>query len=107
MTPFDTSVYPDCDPPANFDDWADRADYIQRVVGAFDMGLVPDAATRDLLRQWKAEFDRFPLSGSPGYHALRSFFGWESVPRARSSTRATYEIEDAWEGRGDETAARV
>ncbi|MDQ2680263.1 MAG: hypothetical protein M3Y21_04455 [Candidatus Eremiobacteraeota bacterium] len=95
----DYSVYPDEDAPASFDAPEDRADYIHRICSAWDFGVIPTAATFALFEGWRGAFDRFPVSGSPAYHAFRSWFGWPQVPG--SILQARYERLDAREGRTD------
>ena len=73
----DTSVYPDVDPPDELRTAEEKADYLQRICGAFDNGLPPTAETLREFREWKDVFDQFPLSGSPAYHTLRDIYGWE------------------------------
>ena len=77
----DPSVYPDMDPPSGLLTPEQKADYMERICAAFDFGVAPEDYTLDLLSTWKDIFDRFPYEGSPGYHALRAFFGWEAVAR--------------------------
>jgi len=77
----DHSVYPDMDPPSELATAEDRADYMERICAAFDFGVAPEADTLELLSTWKEVFDRFPYRGSPAYHALRAYFGWETVER--------------------------
>ena len=94
------SLYPDLDsPPDELKTAEERADYVQRVCGQWDYGLVPEPETFRLLSRWKDVFDAFPLPHSAAYHAFRSGFGWEPVPG--HSLRATYEIYDLQEGRTD------
>jgi hypothetical protein len=97
----DASLYPDCEPPSRLDTPEEKADYLQRVYGAFDYGLPPDADTLKELRQWKDVFDRFPLAGSPAYHALRAFYGWEDTPRLPYFGKPHYQVLDEIEGRSD------
>ena len=75
----DHGLYPDIEPPAALDTPELKADYLQRVCGAFEFGIVPEEETLALLAGWQEVFDRFPLRASPAYHALRAFFGWEPV----------------------------
>ena len=77
----DHSVYPDIEPPSDLRTAEDKADYMERICAAFDFGVAPEEYTLDLLSTWKEIFDRFPYKGSPAYHALRAFFGWEAVER--------------------------
>lgn len=96
----DASVYPDREPPASFDGDEERADYVARICGAWDFGVLPDEATFELFAQWRDCFDRFPIEGSPAYHAFRQIFGWPKNGEARIF-RAKYEKLDAREGRTD------
>jgi len=97
----DASVYPDQDPPLVLETPEDKADYVHRICGAFDFGLPPTADTLVALRAWKEVFDRFPLPASPGYHALRSYYGWEPVARLPALSTPHYRVRDALEGRED------
>ena len=76
----DHSLYPEFDcPPDVLESDGDKADYVHRVCTAWDLGIHPDPETFELLRQWKDIFDRFPVLTSPGYHAMRAWFGWEAL----------------------------
>lgn len=97
----DTSLYPDCNPPVRMDAEDDKADYLQRVCGAFDHGLPPTADTLQELHQWKDVFDRFALPSSPGYHALRALYRWEEVPRLPYLNKPHYQVLDDLEERSD------
>ena len=97
----DAGLYPDCDPPGQLETPHEKADYLHRVCGAFDYGLPPDAETLKALREWKEIFDQFPLSGSPGYHALRAFYRWEETVRLPYLTKPLYQVLDEIEGRTD------
>ena len=100
-TNLDCSVYPDRDPPERLVTESEKADYVHRVIAAFDHGVVPDGATLDLLSQFRDIFDRYPLAASPAYHALRSFYGWEAVERLPFMAEPTYLKFDRIEGRTD------
>ena len=97
----DASVYPDRDAPTEFVTDDERAEYIHRVVSAFDFGVVPDEPTLALFSQWRATFDRFPLPTSSAYHALRVYFGWPPIDRLPSLAEPTYMKFDRLEGRID------
>ena len=97
----DRSVFPDEPPPVDFATLGEKADYLHRIVSAFDFGLPPDAATLRLLTGWKDVFDRFPLPSSPGYHALRAYFSWPVAEKAPFPTEPAYLRQDAFEGRID------
>jgi len=95
----DRSVYPDVVPPATLVTDGDRADYLARICGAWDFGVVPTWDTINAFAQWRDVFDRFPLPTSPAYAALRSLFRWPRVPG--SILLADYEVLDRAEGRAD------
>ncbi len=59
--PIDLTVYPDREPPTDFADDGERADYVMRVCGAWDFGVPPDSATIALFADWRAIFDAYPL----------------------------------------------
>lgn len=99
--PIDGSVYPDVDPPDAFETIEQKADYLHRIVSAFDFGLPPDAATLRLFSSWREVFDAFPLPASPGYHALRMYYGWPAVEKAECQSEPSYLRQDALEGRID------
>jgi hypothetical protein len=97
----DHSVYPDIEPPDDLPTDEDKADYIQRLCGAWDFGVVPEIATVRALAGWKDVFDRFPIPHSPAYHAFRTWFGWEPVASVPYPSRPLWEALDAEEGRTD------
>lgn len=97
----DASVFPDVGPPEEIFTLSQKADYFHRVLSAFDFGLPPEAATLRLFSGWQEVFDSYPLSGSPGYHALRSYFGWPDVELSPFPGEPTYLKLDAMEGRID------
>lgn len=97
----DPSLYPDRPAPARLDSPEDKADYLRRVCGAFDLGLPPTADTLRALREWKDIFDGFALRGSPAYHTLRSLYGWEEMPRLPYLSKPHYQVLDEIEGRTD------
>ena len=96
----DQSVYPDCDcPPDTLETPGDRADYLHRICGLWDYGIVPEPGTFELLRGWKDVFDAFPVPHSAAYHAFRSIFHWKPVEG--HVLRPVYRIYDLKEGRSD------
>lgn len=97
----DESVYPDETPPTEFFTIHQKADYVHRIVSAFDFGLPPDAATLLLFSRWQEVFDAFPLPASPGYHALRSYFCWPAVKKEPFPSQPSYLKQDTAEGRID------
>ncbi len=102
----DRSVYPDEDPPKSFDAIADRADYIQRICAAWDVGLTPGRSTFNLFAGWRRAFDAYPLLHSPAYRAFRATFGWPEI--AGSMVADSYaERLDARDGRPASWAGRT
>lgn len=99
----DYSVYPDIDPselPEELITPEEKADYIERLCGAWDFDIFPEKETFALLRNWKDVFDRFPMPESPSYHTFRHIFGWDAVPvKYNPFVRLTHEILDRAEGR--------
>ena len=94
----DHSLYPDTAAPDDLRDESVAADYVQRVCGAYDFGIVPSAAVLSTMRGLRAVFDRFPLPASPAYHALRRLFDWPAVASVPPA-RLRYELFDLREGR--------
>lgn len=105
--PVDESVYPDVDPPASLASPEVRADYLQRICGAFDFGIAPERATLELLAHWRDIFDRYPLRASPAYHALRTYYGWPAVEQLPYLGTPAYIKLDRLEGREDGFEDRV
>ena len=103
----DHSLYPDGPSPDTLATDSRKADYLHRVVAAFDHGIVPDPSTLELLSQWEGLFDRFPLPSSPAYHALRSLFGRKEADRTPCLDEPTYVRFDRIEGRIDGCESRV
>ena len=97
----DHSVYPDVPPPASLDTDEDKADYVQRICGAFEFGIVPEMETIHLFAAWKSVFDKFPLRASPAYHAFRTYFGWEPVEQLPFLGTPAYIKLDRLESRED------
>lgn len=94
----DTSVYPDLDQmPTQLATPEEKADYLARICGAWDFGILPDRETFRLFRTWRDIFDSYPLLHSAAYAAFRSLYGWPSMTGG-SVLAADYEAIDArWE----------
>lgn len=95
----DASLYPDCEPPVTLADEGDAADYLMRVCGAYDFGMPPSLEVVATLRTMRGVFDRYPLSSSMAYHALRRWFGWPELPHVGRPQNAATQ-RDFLEGRG-------
>jgi hypothetical protein len=91
----DFSLYPElAEPPRTLPADGDKADYLARVCGAWDLGLVPTRDTFALLRSWREIFDRFPITGSPSYTAFRMLYGWPTIDSGQIQN-ARYERIDS------------
>lgn len=98
----DATLYPELrEAPEALTTDADRADYVHRVCTAWDFGVPPEPGTVNLLAGWKDVFDRFAIPHSPGFHALRDWYGWEPVPMLAVFGRPKWQQLDALEGRSD------
>lgn len=95
----DYSVYPDLDENPEISTPEDRADYVARICGAWDFGVMPTPETFDLFAEWREIFDRFPIGTSPAYHALLAWYGWPAKPGW--ILEAEYERSDRAAGRED------
>jgi hypothetical protein len=75
----DGSLYPDVDPPRELSTLADRVDFLVRLCGAWDFGVLPRMATVDEIRRpdWREAVDATRLLTSPMYHLLRQ---WHDLP---------------------------
>lgn len=97
----DASLYPDCVPPFRLETAEEKADYLQRVCGAFDHGVPPTSDTLQALRDWNVVFDRFPIPSSPAYHTFRTMYRWEEMPRLPYLAKPLSQVLDEMEGRTD------
>ena len=89
------SVYPDlAEPPDALSTPEERADYVARICGAWDFGIVPERATFELFLGWRDVFDAFPIYASPAFAAFRTLAGWGPLA-ANPMQRAEYEDIDA------------
>ena len=75
----DGSLYPDREPPERLETLADRVDFLVRLCGAWDFGILPDQETVDEIRRpdWREAVDATRLLTSPVYHMLRR---WHDLP---------------------------
>lgn len=95
----DYSVYPDVDElPTDFSSLEAQADYLTRVCGAWDFGMIPTPETFELFATWRVAFDTFPLTTSAAYAAFRSWYGWPPI-LDDPTLLADYERLDRREGR--------
>jgi hypothetical protein len=78
----DGTLYPDRQVPASLDTLADRVDFLVRVCGAWDFGVLPRHETVDEIRrpEWRDAVDACRLLPSPAYHILRQWHGLPPLP---------------------------
>jgi hypothetical protein len=75
----DGSLYPDTEVPEDLPTLAARVDFLVRLCGAWDFGILPDQETVEEIRrtEWQEAVDETNLLTSPVYHLLRS---WHHLP---------------------------
>ncbi len=78
----DRTLYPDREPPEHLETVADRVDFLVRLFGAWDFGILPDEETVNEIRRgtWREAVDACQLLTSPVYHLLRHWHGLPPLP---------------------------
>lgn len=78
----DGTLYPDRDPPEQLETLADRVDFLVRLCGAWDFGILPTAKTVEEVRhsEWREAVDATRLLTSPVYHLLRRWHDLTPLP---------------------------
>lgn len=78
----DGALYPDTDVPEEIVSLEDRVDFLVRLCGAWDFGLLPDRETIAEIRlpDWREAVDSTRLLTSPTYHLVRSWHGLPPLP---------------------------
>jgi hypothetical protein len=78
----DGSLYPDVTVPEAITTLAGRVDFLARLCGAWDFGILPEPETVVEVRRpgWKEAVDACRLLTSPSYHLLRSWHGLPELP---------------------------
>jgi hypothetical protein len=78
----DGILYPDADPPQVLEDLGDRVDFLARLCGAWDFGILPLMETVTEIRRdsWRDAVDACMLVTSPAYHLLRRWHHLREVP---------------------------
>jgi len=76
----DGSLYPDREVPATIDSLAERVDFLVRLCGAWDFGVLPSRETIVEIRRmdWSEAVDAARLLTSASYHLVRI---WHGLPR--------------------------
>ncbi|HLY54322.1 MAG TPA: hypothetical protein VKS60_02120 [Stellaceae bacterium] len=78
----DGSLYPDRVVPATIDSLVERVDFIVRLCGAWDFGVLPGRETITEIRRpdWGEAVDAARLLTSPSYHLVRRWHGLAPRP---------------------------
>jgi len=79
----DGSLYPDWDePPTELPLLGDKIDFIARLCGAWDFGILPERETLEEVRResWREAIDACNMLTSPTYHLLREWHGLSEKP---------------------------
>lgn len=78
----DGALYPDVEIPDGLETLADQVDFLARLCGAWDFGLLPGAETIAEIRRdnWSQAVDACRLLTSPAYHLLRRWHGLSPLP---------------------------
>jgi hypothetical protein len=76
----DGALYPDVAPPERLETLAERVDFLVRLCGAWDFGVLPESATVAEIRRpdWREAVEAARILTSPVYHLLRL---WHGLPR--------------------------
>jgi hypothetical protein len=76
---FDGSLYPDIETPEKIEILSERVDFLARLCGAWDFGVLPEEETITEIRraEWREAVEACRLLTSPTYHLLRS---WHDLP---------------------------
>jgi hypothetical protein len=78
----DGSLYPDIETPSTLDSIEGRVDFLVRLCGAWDFGILPNQETVVEIRtpDWREAVDSAQFLTSSSYHLVRSWHGLPSVP---------------------------
>jgi hypothetical protein len=73
----DGSLYPDTETPATLDSLGERVDFLVRLCGAWDFGVLPGRETIAEIRRpgWSEAVDAARFLTSPSYHLVRIWHG--------------------------------
>ena len=78
----DGALYPDREPPSTIRTLSERIDFLVRLCGAWDFGILPRAETVTEIRRpaWRKAVDQCRLLTSPAYHLLRYWHRLSPLP---------------------------
>ncbi len=89
----DGALYPDTLVPDSLDSLEDRIDFLVRLCGAWDFGILPESETVAEIRRpsWRDSVDACRLLTSIAYHLLRD---WHDLPELPFLGQQLPEIRD-------------
>ncbi len=78
----DGTLYPDRETPSTIHTLSERIDFLARLCGAWDFGILPRAETVAEIRRpaWREAVDQCRLLTSPAYHLLRRWHQLTPLP---------------------------
>lgn len=78
----DGTLYPDRAIPETLESLADRVDFLVRLCGAWDFGILPRPETLRVICRpdWREPIDACRLLTSPAYHLLRQWHALDTLP---------------------------
>jgi hypothetical protein len=78
----DGSLYPDVEPPDAITTIEERIDFLSRVCGAWDFGILPEPETvaEILGGEWREAVDATQFLTSLSYHLVRQWHGLPELP---------------------------
>jgi hypothetical protein len=78
----DGSLYPDVQPPEALEGLGERVDFLARLCGAWDFGILPEERTIMEIRRdsWRDAVEACRMLTSPAYHLLRRWHRLPEVP---------------------------
>jgi hypothetical protein len=79
---YDSSLYPDVKDPRPPATAGERIDFLARLCGAWDFGILPDPQTLAAVRrpEWREAVEECRLLTSCSYHLLRRLHGLPNAP---------------------------
>ena len=78
----DGALYPDTDVPDSLDSLGNRVDFLARLCGAWDYGILAYEETVEEIkrRDWREAVDACQMLTSAAYHILRDWHDLPAVP---------------------------
>ena len=78
----DGSLYPDVDVPERLESVEEKIDFVARLCGAWDFGILPEAETVAEIQkpEWRRAVEETRMLTSLAYHLLRAWHGLAELP---------------------------